>query len=237
MRIMLPLRRPLLLLMLTLIALVALLPLRLMLDAVALDQRSLAAREARGTIWRGSLAEAQFGGVPLGDLRVGLRFWPLLLGRARINLERDDPAGLSGSVAIGRHSFGVDDVSARLDLAGAAPQLPIGALTLSRLSAHFVDGTCTRAEGQVQASSAGLLGTLLPQSTFIGSVRCDAGDLLLPLAETSGIGELNVRVSSDGPVRAELLVRSPDDLTRNRLLAAGFQLRGSGYVLAIDPAP
>ena len=49
-------------------------------------------RRARGDgqLWLGALKEAQFGAVPLGDVSARLNILPLLLGRARLSLSRDE---------------------------------------------------------------------------------------------------------------------------------------------------
>src|SRR3546814_7791963 len=63
MRFRLPLGRRLFVLCAILFALVALFPLRLALDWLALDERVFAAREAKGSLWLGALSEAQFGSI------------------------------------------------------------------------------------------------------------------------------------------------------------------------------
>jgi general secretion pathway protein N len=77
MRVRLPLGRSLFFVCAFLFALIALFPLRLALDWLALDERGFAAREAKGSIWFGGLSEAQFGTVALGDLTAELRTLPL----------------------------------------------------------------------------------------------------------------------------------------------------------------
>src|SRR3546814_15218726 len=97
MRFRLPLGRRLFVLCAILFALVALFPLRLALDWLALDERGFAAREATGSLWLGALSEAQFGSVELGALQARLRPLPLLVRRAPPDLEpRADPNPLRG---------------------------------------------------------------------------------------------------------------------------------------------
>src|SRR5204862_208371 len=54
------------------VALIVFLPMRLALGATGLADQGLSARRVGGTIWGGSLLEARFGDVALGDLRVSL---------------------------------------------------------------------------------------------------------------------------------------------------------------------
>ena len=235
MRFRLPLGRSLFFGCAFLFALIALLPLRLALDWLSLDDRGFAAREARGSIWLGAVSEAQFGTVPLGDLQARLRTLPLFAGRARVDLERRDEASrFEGSATISRHSFGIDDMTARIDLGAALAPLPVASLDLGDVSARFADGLCASAEGLVTASFAGEVGGVSLPGGLSGNARCDEGALLLPLTSPAGMETLNIRLFDDGRYRIELVVRPTDDAMRDRLLAAGFGLTSGGYALTAD---
>lgn len=232
MRIRLPLGRSLFFLIAFLIALAASFPLRLALDWLALGERGLAAREARGSVWNGVLTEAQIGALALGDLGAGLQRLPLALGRARIDLERlDEARRMEGALTVSRHRFGVDDVSGAFDAAPALAPLPVSALDLNDLSAHFADGLCVAAEGRVRATVAAPGAGLALPGGFSGNARCDQGALLLPMASQTGTERLDLRLTGDGRYRIELLVRPLDDAMRDRLIRAGFAAAASGYVL------
>ena len=235
MRFRLPLGRSLFFVCAFLFALVALLPLRLALDWMGFDERGLAAREATGSIWLGALSEAQLGTIPLGDFATSLRTLPLFVGRARVDIERsDEESRLEGSATVSRHRFGIDDVTARLELGAALAPLPIAALDLGDVSAGFRDGLCASAEGLVTATLAGdVAGVSLPGG-LSGNARCDEGALLLPLASQSGLEMLNIRLFEDGRYALELVVRPSDDLVRDRLIAAGFGLTANGYAFTAE---
>jgi general secretion pathway protein N len=232
MRVRLPLGRTLFFVCAFLFSLVALFPLRLALDWLALDDRGVAAREARGSIWLGSLSEAQIGAVPLGDLAAQLRSLPLLLGRARVDLTgADQPDRIKGSATVSRHGFGIDDMTARLELGAALAPLPVGAVDLSDVTAHFADGQCTSAEGLVRANIAGEVAGISLPGGLSGNARCDRGALMLPLVGQSGMEALNLRLFEDGRYEVELAVRPVDDAMRDRLIMSGFALTATGYAL------
>jgi general secretion pathway protein N len=232
MRIRLPLGRSLFLLSAFLFAIVALLPLRLALDWLALDERGFAAREAKGSIWLGALSEAQFGSLALGDLRASLRTLPLFVGRARVDLVRDDDTEpFRASVTLSRNRFAIDDMTGPLAIGSALAPLPIGKLAFEDVSAHFTDGLCSSADGRVKAEVVGEAGGLPLPSVLSGNARCDQGALLLPLASQSGMESLNLRLFDDGRYEVALAIRPVDDGMRDRLLAAGFRLTATGYVL------
>ena len=232
MRVKLPLGRSLFFLSAFLFALVALFPLRLALDWLALDERGFAAREAKGSIWLGGLSEAQFGTVALGDLQASLRTLPLVIGRARVDLRREEgPDRFEGGATVTRHGFGIEDLTARLELGSAFAPLPIASLDMSEVSARFVDGQCAAAEGAVKAGVAGEVAGLSLPGGLSGNARCDEGALLLPLVSQTGMEALNIRLFEDGRYEVELAVRPVDDAMRDRLIGAGFLLTGNGYAL------
>lgn len=188
-----------------LFSLVALLPLRFALGWLGYADKGLAAREARGSIWLGALTEARFGTVPLGDVATRLRFLPLLIGRARLDLEQADD-GLRGSVTVSRHGFGIDDATGRIEAAAMA-DLPPPTLDLSDVSVHFGDGLCIHAEGLVRARFAGELVGVPLTAGFSGEARCDGPALLLPLVSQSGGDRLDVRLFADGRYRIDVALR------------------------------
>ena len=235
MRIRLPMRRSLFFLAAFLFSLVALFPLGLALRWLALDARGFSAREAQGSVWLGVVREARFGPVPLGDLEARLRALPLVIGRARVDLDHGgEEQGFEGDVTVSRHAFGVDDVRATLAPGPVFALLPGAAFDLSDLSAHFADGVCASAEGLVKASLSGdAAGIALPR-TLTGTARCDGGALLLPLAAQSGMERLDLRLFEDGRYRIELLLRPSDEAARQRLAAAGFTASGAAFALRAE---
>lgn len=232
MRFRLPLGRSLFFLCAFLFSLLALLPLRLALDWLALDQRGFAAREAKGSIWFGGLTEAQFGTVALGDLEARLQSLPLLIGRARVDLQRSDaPDRWKAGATVTRHGFGIEDMTGNLDIGSAFAPLPIASLDAQDVTGRFADGQCVAAEGNVRAGiAADIAGISLPGG-LSGNARCDEGALLLPLVSQTGMEALNIRLFEDGRYELELAVRPVDDATRDRLIASGFLLTGNGYAL------
>jgi general secretion pathway protein N len=236
MRIRLPLGRTLFFALAFLFALVALLPLRLALDWLSLDERGFAAREARGSIWLGALSEAQLGSMPLGDLQASLRTLPLFVGRARVDLKRtDDQRPFEGAATVSRSGFGIDDVNGAVEVGSVFAPLPIASLDLGDVTAHFDDGLCVSAEGLVKATVAGDVAGLSLPGGLSGNARCDEGALLLPLASQSSMEALNVRLREDGRYQVELAVRPSDDSMRDRLIAAGFALApAGGYALRLS---
>jgi general secretion pathway protein N len=228
MRFRLPLGRSVFFVSAFLFALVALLPLRLALDWLALDG-AVTAREAQGSIWLGNLAETQLGAVPLGNLQAQLRSLPLFVGRARVDLRRsDDNQPLEGAATVTRHSFGIDDLKGRVDLGALLAPLPVTSIELADMSFRFANGLCVRAEGRVKAIVTGQLAGLGLAGGLGGGPRCDRGALLLPLTSQSGMERLNIRLFNDGRYRFDLSVRPTSPALVQRLSAAGFTPAADG---------
>jgi general secretion pathway protein N len=233
MRFRLPMRRTVFFLAAFAFALVALIPLRVAVGWFG--PAGLAAREADGSIWLGVLKEAQFGPVALGDVRARLNILPLLLGRARLSLSREDQNGrFEGAVSVSRHSFGVEDLTGQIRAGTVFAPVPLAAFDLDDVSVRFAGGLCDSADGRVRAAISGEMGGLALPGGLAGDARCAQGALLLPLASPSGMGQLNLAISGDGAYRIDLVVRQTDPSLIPRLTAAGFQPSRDGYSRRIE---
>ena len=219
-----------------LLALIALLPLRLAIDWFGFGERGLSARAATGSLWFGALQEAQVGPVPLGDLTARLNLLPLILGRARLSLAGAEEGSFEGAVTVTRHSFGFDDVSARLRLGSLSSTLAVSMLDFDEVSGGFAGGRCTRGEGRVRAAVSPELAGLGVGASLSGEARCAGEALLLPLASQAGSERLNIQLYGDGRYRAELIARPADPGLRARLIAAGFRPVGRELAKRVDGA-
>ncbi len=236
MRIRLPLGRSLFFLCAFLIALVALIPLRLALGWLSLDQKGLSARKADGSIWLGSLTESRMGDAPLGDLSAQLSPIQLLVGRARVDIaNREGGAGrIAGGLGVTRNSFGVDDLTAAIPVASVFAPLPIETLDLSDVSVRFEDGQCARADGQVKAALSGEIAGINLAQGLTGNARCEGGALLLPLQGQSGMERLALKLFEDGRYELDLSVRPSDPALGQRLAASGFRQTAQGYAFKMQ---
>lgn len=234
-KIRLSLRRAMLLACLLILALIALFPMRIMMGALDLERAGLSAREVRGSVWSARLIEARFGGAALGDLDARLSLWPLLAGRARLDLRRGGEGGaaLSGAITVTRHTIGMDDATMRLPVGTTFAPLPVTSLDLNDVSVRFRGSTCDKAEGLVRAEVSGDAAGLTLPGGLSGAVRCDGGSLLLPLASQSGMERLSLRIDKNGAYTADLIVRASDPAGQRVLQAGGFRLDGDGFKLSV----
>lgn len=236
MRIRLTTNRRTLFLAMFAVAMLALLPLRLVLGWAGLDDQGFAARQVRGSVWSGRLSEARFGDLALGDLDASVSPLALLIGRARVALESRSGGAqaLSGTVELSRNRAGVIGATGPIEPGSAFAPLPVTALNLDEVSVRFVDGACDAAEGRVRAEIAGtFLGAALPGAVS-GTARCDGGALLLPLVSAAGTEGAALRLWADGRYRAELTLVPSDPAIATRLDTAGFVANGAARMLAIE---
>ena len=162
-----------------LIAGVAQLPLRLVLPA------GLAATDVTGSVWAGRTTGGQWRGAAIGDMDAGLRFWPLLAGRATMAVAGP---GLAGTLHLAGRELGVEGLSGRIRL---TTTLPIETIDLDGVTAVFAAGQCLRAAGRVQALASTPGGGMMQ-----GDVRCDGGALRMALQ--SAAITIDLRLSGDG---------------------------------------
>ncbi len=217
------------------VALIVFLPMRLALGATGLADQGLSARRVGGTIWGGSMLEARFGEVALGDLRVSLSPLALLVGRARLAFEGAGADGrpIMGAATISRHAMGIDGVTASLPAAALFAPLPVTMLSLEDVTVRFRDGVCEEAGGRVRATVTGEAGGLPLPPTMMGNARCEAGALLLPMTGQGGTEAVNLRIRPDGRYTADLVLTPGDPAAAARLEQLGFVAgSGGGYRLS-----
>lgn len=217
------------------VALIVFLPMRLALGATGLADQGLSARRVGGTIWGGSLLEARFGEVALGDLRVSLSPLALLVGRARLAFEGAGADGrpIMGAATISRHAMGIDGVTASLPAAALFAPLPVTMLSLEDVTVRFRDGVCEEAGGRVRATVTGEAGGLPLPPTMMGNARCEAGALLLPMTGQGGTEAVNLRIRPDGRYTADLVLTPGDPAAAAKLEQLGFVAgSGGGYRLS-----
>jgi general secretion pathway protein N len=218
-----------------LFAIIVLLPLHLAVRWFGLDQAGLAAREASGSIWIGALSEAQLGPAPIGNVEVRLAKLPLLIGRTRFELERQElDAPLRGALTLAGQGFRLNDFTGQVRLGASLSPLPVASLDLDRVSVHFDDGLCEKAEGRIRASVARDMAGLSLLAGLGGSPRCAGGAALIALASQSGMERLDLRLLADGRYRADFIVRTADPSLSGRLAAAGFRPSAAGQTLRIE---
>jgi len=201
MRLRIPTRRTVLFAALFALALLIFLPLRLVLGWAG---AGLTAREVSGSAWAGSLKEARAGPAVLGDLDARLAPVPLLLGRARLEVERPSaaPDRLVAAFDLSRNRRSAESVTGTVPVESRFGPLPIASFDLTDVTVRFRDGQCDRAEGLVRANLSGeVAGVALPAS-LSGAARCDRGALLLPLS--GGAEGLTLRIFGDGRYEAQL---------------------------------
>ncbi|MGR6328270.1 type II secretion system protein N [Sphingomonas sp. XXL09] len=215
------------------VALLVFLPMRLALGWIGLGDQGFSARTVTGSVWDGRLNEARFGDLALGSLHADLSPLALLIGRARVGLE-DDLGAVRGAITLSRHRRGVEDVTATLPTGRVFAPLPVTTLILDGVTVHFTDDTCDRAEGRVRALLVGdAAGVPLP-TELSGNARCDAGQLLLPLASQSGGEGVDLRITGQGRYTAALRITPTDPTAAARLAEAGFVQSGNAWRLSIQ---
>ncbi len=210
------------------VALIALLPLRLVFGLVAPD--IVTARSVEGSVWDGRIAELNLGPLPLGTVEAGLEPLPLLIGRAQIAVERD---GFSAKAYAGG---GVSRANGSLALPDGLGGLPVTAISFADFSAGFDNGTCAQGEGTLGLTLASL-GPMLPDAiTVSGKARCEKGALVVPMRGAQGMEQLNLRLSADGRWRADLTLSGLPQETADALRAGGFDTRPGGIGIATSGA-
>jgi general secretion pathway protein N len=215
----------------TLFALLALCPLGAGIALSGLGKSGLSARAASGTIWSGTLADAQYATIPLGDVQVGLRPLSLLAGRAELNITA---ASGTGRLIAASGTRGIDNVTAKLALGPAFAPLPIDILELNDVTVRFAEQRCDSANGRIRVTFIGDIGGLDLTSGLSGAVRCAGDEVMIPLVSQSGTQRLTMHITSDNHWRTVLFLTTNDPAIGTKLTASGFRSTPTGYVLRLS---
>lgn len=214
---------------------IALIPMRVVLQAGRLDRAGLAAGSISGSVWGARLSEAQFRGADLGSVRLGLS--PLSLLRAAPQLRF---ATLGAGDTTGAGGFylppqaGLAKVSAAVPLSGWNTPLPLrGYLRLVGVSFRFANGRCVGAAGRITtdalSASAASLGWQGPE--LEGDVTCvDNAALATLTGERDGIRVLaRLWINNGAILKLDSEVSGVDAAGEIALQAAGFTQTPTGW--------
>lgn len=217
------------------VALIVAFPLRLALGWSGAGERGVTAREIGGTVWNGAVGDLRLGALPLGDVAVGLRPLPLLIGRREFSLERLALAGtpeFSGIASGGRDWLALREVQGQVTLGESLGALPATALGFRDFSVAMEAGQCRAASGQVSLILAPLSELVPIPVALSGEARCSKGALYVPMSGPSGMEKLFLRLEPDGSWRADLVLSGLPVELAAPLLDSGFSARPGGIGLS-----
>jgi len=213
------------------LALLILLPLRLVLGWTGPESTGLAARNVSGPVWAGTIADLRAGPVPLGTVSAGVRPLPLLIGRREIWLERNGQAGTSPFRAIaagGKGWMHLHDVNGQVSLPDGLGALPVAGIGFGDFALKLDDGRCTAVSGTVSLTLSSI-SALLPQNLSLsGKARCDKGALFVPMQGPSGLERMALRIEGNGNWTADLILTGLPVEVSGPLLDTGFSARPGG---------
>jgi len=139
----------------------------------------LAATHVSGSIWHGRLVAAQWAGLSLGDIEVGLSPASLLRFSPRLSLSG---AQVSGTLS----ADGVVGLNGRV-----RPLSPgLGELQLEALTLRFADGACQEAGGRVRLQQGG--------EQLAGVPRCAGAVAELAMARPDGMVMMTLQLTGGG---------------------------------------
>ncbi len=218
------------------LALIGSFPLRAAFALFGLSDMGIAARSLRGPVWWGGAEDLMVGDFRLGTVDVLLSPFPLLVGRARIDISRDKglPSDVAGAISVGIASRGIDDVTGTIPAGRTFAPLPVNALTMQDVSIAFAGERCIKAEGRVQAIVAGGLAGVNLANGLSGEVRCDGADLAVSLVSQSGVERIDLKVDGTGRFSASMTLGPGDPASAASIAAAGFQTVGDKRILRVQ---
>lgn len=220
----------------TALALLILMPLRVVLPSAEFERLGLSARQVGGSIWRGRIGDLMLGRQLLGTFDVRMDPAALMLGRIAMPFERLGSAQgpLTGVLRTGGALRGVQDLSGTLPAGNLFGAAPIETLEFSNATILFRNSMCEQAEGQVSVRMALRVGPLDLSRLFAGTVVCEGQRVRARLATPGGRERIEFFVNSSGRLRGWVTVPVTVPGAEGVLAAYGFQAASNGLVLPFE---
>lgn len=209
-------------------------PMRLAIAMSGLEGKIFSAKQISGSVWDGHIESAKLGPVHMGDLDAGMQFWPLIAGDVILDVERPENAtGNNLSATLGRagEGFLIADANAKIPVGRQLAPLPASHIELSGFSANFVQGRCRTASGQVRMSLDANIPGLDLQRGLLGNAECQDGILVLPLASSSSMEKLTLKLEGNGRYTARLALSGGNAAWTLLLPSLGFSKTPDGYAI------
>jgi general secretion pathway protein N len=220
------------------LALIALLPLRIVFDMANLGARGVSARAVEGTIGSGTVRDLKIGRLSLGDLDAGLSPAGLFGGELVLAMTRaDDAPGqppLAFTLAKSGESIAMRDAVGEIATADLFAPLPLRSVSLDGVGIAFAGRSCAAASGAVRVNIEQSLFGLTLQRGLSGNLRCDGADLLVPLKGQSGLEQLDIRIRGNGRYSADFRLGGLAASAGPALSALGFRQQGDAMAIRIN---
>lgn len=231
-------KRAVLIALALILALIALLPLRIVFDMANLGARGVSARAVEGTIWSGTVRDLKIGRLSLGDLDAGLSPAGLFGGELVLAMTRaDDAPGqppLAFTLAKSGESIAMRDAVGEIATADLFAPLPLRSVSLDGVGIAFAERSCAAASGAVRVNIEQSLFGLTLQRGLSGNLRCDGADLLVPLKGQSGLEQLDIRIRGNGRYSADFRLGGLAASAGPALSALGFRQQGDAMAIRIN---
>lgn len=231
-------KRAVLIALALLLALIVLLPLRVVFDMAGLGSRGVSARAVEGSIWSGTVRDLKIGKLSLGDLDAGLSPLSLLGGEMVLDMTRaEDIPGqppLAFKLARSGDSIAMREAVGEIATADLFAPLPLRSVTLDGVDIAFAGSACAAASGAVRVNIEQSLFGVTLQRGLSGNLRCDGADLLVPLKGQSGLEQLDIRIRGNGRYAADFRLGGLAASAGPALSALGFRQQGDAMAIRIN---
>ncbi|MCG6119290.1 MAG: type II secretion system protein N [Blastomonas sp.] len=234
----LTMRRAGLIVVVLVMALLVLLPLRIVFDMSALGSRGVSARSVEGSVWSGTIRDLRLGRLSLGDMDASLSPAALLGGETVLAMTRaaDVPGQppLAFDLARSGNSIAMRNASGDIATADLFAPLPLRSVTLDGATIAFAGRRCSDASGAVRVNIEQSLFGITLQRGLSGTLRCDGDDLLIPLRGQSGLEQMDIRITGAGRYTADFTLGGLAGGAGAALSALGFRQQGDAMAIRIN---
>lgn len=220
------------------LALLVLLPLRIVFETSGLGSRGVSARSVEGSVWAGTIRDLRLGRLSLGDMDASLSPAALLRGETVLAMTRaTDTSGqppLAFDLVRSGDSTAMRNASGDIATADLFAPLPLRSVTLDGANIAFVGRRCSAASGAVRVNIEQSLFGISLQRGLSGTLRCDGDDLLIPLKGQSGLEQMDIRITGAGRYTADFKLGGLAGGAGAALSVLGFRPQGDAMAIRIN---
>ena len=232
------LKRALIIALTLVVLLLVLLPMRIVFDSSGLGERGVSARSVEGSIWSGTLRDLRLGRLAMGDMDASLSPAGLLGGELVLAMARagDMPGQppLAFDLAKSGNALAMRNATGEVAASDLFAPLPLRSLNLDGVNIAFVGKKCVAASGAVRVNIEQSLFGITLQRGLSGTIRCDGGDLLIPLKGQSGLEQMDIRITGAGAYSADFQLGGLAPGLGTALGALGFRQQGDAMAIRIN---
>lgn len=215
---------------LALLASIILMPLSFMMSLANIPQ--LSAQSIKGSIWSGHALDLKYKNIPFGNAFINTSFLSIVSTSPKLHIFRPSSPDAPAINAVIGASY-VDQLTAEIDGKSILSPLPVDIITFEDIAAHFSEGRCDSASGQINMSLKINISGQYISRDISGPLQCVSGSLQSTLKSKTNSEILKITIDDKGAFNANISILGNYPMTA-QLSDIGFKPIENGIIMAVS---